>query len=132
MLYNQTINYSIMPKKDTTPVQEPDEIEEASVKTITCPEFECKRFYFKAQEPKEDATQLMCFPKYLYQDEENNYELTPENFEKHSESSIIVTKPIKITKGGIPKYNQKYHPEGENSMKRAYFFIPENIEDPNS
>ena len=122
-----------MPKKPEQVAQEPvEEREESPVKSIACPEFEVDRLYFRAQEPKEDATQLMCFPKYLYSDEDNDYELTPENFEKHSESAIIVTKPIKMVKGGIPKFNVKYHPEGENSMKRAYFYIPENKEDPNS
>jgi len=45
----------------------------------------------------------------------------------------FLMQPIKMVKGGgIPKLDTKYHPRGENSMKRSYLYIPENEEDPNS
>jgi len=128
-----------MPKKEVNAkqakhVEEEEQVEqeEESVKSIPCTEFEVERLYFRSQEPNKEATQLMCFPKYLFQDDENDHELTPENFEAHGENAIVVTGPIKMIKGGIPRYNQKYHPEGKDSMKRTYFYIPKNEEDPNS
>lgn len=97
-----------------------------SVQSMPCKDFDIKRLYFRAQEPDPEATQLMCFPKYLYPDDENDYDLTPENFENHGESPIIVTDPIFMDKGGIPRYDQKYHGADKDSMKRAYFYIPKN------
>ncbi|VBB18358.1 hypothetical protein YASMINEVIRUS_821 [Yasminevirus sp. GU-2018] len=125
-----------MPKKNTKEVeQEQEQIEQDQVaetddiRSIPCSEFDVSRLYFKAQKANKDATQLMCFPKYLFDEE---HETTPENFEKHGESAIIVTGPIKMVRGGIPRYNKKYHGDDEDSMKRAYFYIPKNDQDPNS
>jgi hypothetical protein len=130
-----------MPKKDVKQSKQSKQVEEEheeqeevedSVKSIPCPDFEVERLYFRAQEPNKEATQLMCFPKYLFADDENDLELTPENFEAHGENAIVVTGPIKMIKGGVPRFNQKYHTDGKDSMKRAYFYIPKNELDPNS
>lgn len=96
-----------------------------TVKSMQCSEFEIERMWFKAQEPDPDATQLMCYPKYIYPSDEE-IELTPENFEKYGESMIFVTMPIYMDKGGIPRYDQRYHGADKDSMKRAYFYIPKN------
>ena len=63
---------------------------------------------------------------------EDDVPLTPENFEKKGQSLLLVTVPIKMIKGGIPKHNPQFHDKNPDSMKRAYFFIPKNPEDPNS
>lgn len=120
------------PKKAEPEADETEEVEvnaEDEVENVTCPDFDVKQLYFKAQEPDKDATQLMCFPKYIYDPEQP---LTPENFEKNGKSVILVTKPIKMIKGGIPRHNAKYHGNDLNSMKRAYFYIPKNDKDENS
>lgn len=128
-----------MPKKDTKKVEQEEQEEQVeeqeeqgSVKSISPADLEVERIFFRAQEMNPDATQVMCFPKYLFRDDENNHELTLDNFDKHGENLIVVTGPIKMAKGGIPKYNPKYHPDGENSMRRAYFYIPKVETDANS
>ena len=90
---------------------------------------DASRIYFKGQEPKQDATQLMCYVKYIY---DERIEPTNDNFEKHGKTMIMITDEIQMVKGGIPKYNQKYHGNDENSMKRAWFYIPKNVNDKNS
>lgn len=125
-----------MPRKEREVEQQPEDVEqqndEEPIKNMTCPEFDVERLYFRAMEMNPEAAQLTCFPKYLYPDEENDLELTSENFEKHGEQAILVTQPIKIVRGGIPKFNSQFHTDGIDSMKRAYFWIPKNSEDPNS
>jgi hypothetical protein len=121
-----------MPKKDKEVVaqtadEEVDEGEDAP--KITCDEFERERLYFKANKLDKEAGQLMCFPKYLY---DKNLPLTAENFEKKSDNFILVTDPIKIVRGGIPRHNTQYHGPDPDSMKRSYFYIPKNIEDEGS
>ena len=113
-----------------------DEVEEVEViasedevERVVCGDFDVNRLYFRAQEPNKDATQLMCFPKYMY---DKSQALTPENFEKYGKSAVIVTEPIKMSKGGIPRHNPKYHGNDLDSMKRAYFYIPKNETDANS
>jgi hypothetical protein len=99
------------------------------VHSLTCNELDVKRLYFKAQKMEKKSKQLMCFPKYLY---DHSLAPTPENFEANGDRIIILTKPIQMVKGGIPRHNAEYHGDNENSMKRAYFFIPKNEADPNS
>jgi hypothetical protein len=115
-----------MPKKGNTTV---DYEEEETQQTLTCDEVSTKKIYFKAREVDKEATQLMCFPKYLFNDD---LEPTPENIENHGDCMVLVTEPIKMVKGGIPRHNQKYHGPDVDSMKRAYFYIPKNENDPNS
>jgi len=124
---NETVNEEV--QNEHTHEHDPSNETEDDVKNITCQDFSVNRMYFRAIEPNDEAVQLMCYPKYLYDPE---MEPTPENLEKHGESMILVTKPIKINKGGIPKHNPKYHTNDPNSMKRAYFYIPKNKDDPNS
>ena len=99
------------------------------VHSLSCSELDVKRLYFKAQKMDKKAKQLMCFPKYLY---DQSLSPTPENFEANGDRIIILTKPIQMVKGGIPRHNAEFHGDDENSMKRAYFFIPKNENDPNS
>lgn len=103
--------------------------EEEELPKIHCTEFKMKRTYFKPHEVKADATQLMCFPKYMYDEKQ---QLTRENFEKYANSLIVVTDSIKMFKGGIARYNAKYHDGDKDSMKRAYFYIPRDDKDPAS
>jgi hypothetical protein len=126
-----------MPKKTSKQTDSVEEVDQKpqvtnkagtdeEVPKIHCTELDVARLYFRAQEVNEEATQLMCFPKYIYDD---NIPLTEENFEKYGKNAIIVTDPIKMIKGGIPKHNPKYHTNDEDSIKRAYFYIPKNKED---
>lgn len=124
------------PSKETKQVEpQEDEARDAEaqadeeIENVECPDFSVEQLYFKAQEPNKDATQLMCFPKYIY---DATQPLTPENFEKNGKSVIIVTKPIKMVRGGIPRHNTKFHGPDPDAMKRAYFYIPQNDKDPNS
>lgn len=96
--------------------------------TVTCDDFNVKRLTFKHTKQNKDATQMNVYPKYLY----DQFELSLENLEKLSKSLVLVTGPIKMTKGGIPKHNPKFHTADPNSMKRGYFYIPKNDDDPNS
>jgi hypothetical protein len=98
------------------------------VKSITCPEFQPNRLFFKSTDLKPNTSQITCFLKYQY---DMTKKPTRENNEK-GEKLLMVTKPIKIVRGGIPRHNPKYHGADENSTKRAYFYVPKNLDDPNS
>ena len=108
--------------------QECEEEEDKELKSINCTEFKKSRITFKAMKSSKEAKQLVCFPKYLFEPAS----ATPDNLEKSSDNFIVVTKPIKMVKGGVPKYNSSYHGPDQNSAKRAYFYIPKVAEDPNS
>ena len=103
--------------------------EENEVANVACPDVQLNRVSFRALTPDKEATQLMCFPKYLF---DKTKPVTPESLDKNGQNFIIVTKPIKMIKGGIPRHNQKYHGPDPDSMKRAFFYIPRNESDPNS
>ena len=119
-----------MPKPTTTTQQSNDKNVNGDNEPTTCtPEtFSIERMSFKAMCPKKDTTQLVCFPKYL----PPQRTVTSDNINKYSKPVVIVTKPIKITKGGIPRHDTKYHGPDINTMKRAYFYIGKNEHDPNS
>lgn len=124
-----------MPKPSTKNAQvdeQVDEIEnqeENTVSSIECEDFDINRLAFRGQVPQEGATQYTFFPKYLFDEEK---EVTRENCSKYGESLIVVTPPIKMIRGGIPKHNNQYHTADPDSAKRAYFFIPRNDEDPDT
>lgn len=109
--------------KHCVTIAEPEE-----VPNLACNDVQISRMIFKATTPAKEASQLICFPKYLF---DKTKPITPENLE-NGENLIIVTKPIKMVKGGIPKHNPMYHGPDPDSMKRAYFYIPKNEKDPNS
>lgn len=113
-----------MPKKSAKHAEEVEDVEqvEEDLPKVHYSEFDLKRLYFKATDNTQSSKQLMCYPKYMYDD----HPLTTENFEKYGKSVIIVTDPIKFSKGGIPRYNPEYHGTDVDSMKRAYFYIPNN------
>ena len=96
--------------------------------SVTPETLNVKNLYFGAQEINKEATQNLCFPKYIYDDA---IEKTPDNFKKHGKQLLLVTQPIKMVRGCIPKFNQKYnaHP---NHSSRGHFYIPLNNDDPNS
>jgi len=98
--------------------------------TIPCNEFDIKRLYMKALQAQKEATQLMCYPRYMY---DLTKPLTPESFEKYGDYFVVITPPIKIFKGGIPRHNEKsikfFGPDPE-STKRAYFYIPKDEKNP--
>src|SRR4051794_28345573 len=106
-----------MGKKDTTKAKknqveqkfENEEIDDEEIPKFECPDFQIDRLYFKAQEINKESPQLMCFPKYMY---DENQPLTAENFDKCARSVLFLTKPIKMIKGGIPKYDPQFHKEG--------------------
>lgn len=102
------------------------------IRTLKCgeDEFDMERFRLQALniEDMKETTQFMCFPRYLYKDKE----LTEKNLETKSFSPLFITESIKMAKGGIPRYNPKYHDGNENSNKRAYFYIPKIEKDKNS
>jgi hypothetical protein len=116
-------------EKEVANVKNNQTDENGDVQNIKCSDLKIGRLYFKALTAQTNATQLMCYPKYMYN---NKMPATPENLEKYGESLILVTGPIKMVRGGIPKYNSQYHDNGPDGMKRANFFIPLNQDDPNS
>ncbi len=125
-----------MPKKESTkketivedtPIAEEHYDQNQEIQSIQCNEFDIKRLSIVGQELKKDAVQVTCFPRYLY-----NEKITPVNKEKKSSTLLIVTDPIKMSKGGIPRHNPKYHGTSLNSSKRAYFFVPKDENDSGS
>lgn len=112
-----------------SPAPAPAVQEDEEVRNITCAEFQSNRLFFKSTELKPQSSQITCFLKYQY---DTTKKATRENNDKFGEKLLMVTKPIKMVKGGIPRHNPKYHGADENSTKRAYFYIPKNAEDPNS
>lgn len=103
--------------------------EDVDIPKVHCSELDVKRIGFNPQEMNKGAESLTCFPKYLYDEE---VPATEENFKERGRSIIILTEPVKMFKGGIPKHNVKYHGTDPDSMKRAYFYIPRNEKDPAS
>lgn len=104
------------------------------VENITCAEFisdknNLKRLYFRAEKPSDESAQIRFYPKYLY---DKTKEPTPENLEKYAKNFVLVTNPIKMSRGGIPKFNPKYHTTNPNSLKRGYYYLPKNKDDQNS
>lgn len=79
------------------------------------------------QSLNKDFTRLMCFPKYLFDDEIESIE---ENKETPIETLNIVTGPIKMVRN-ISRYYKNYQSDDESS-NRAFFYIPKNEVDPNS
>ena len=116
-----------MPKKNLKQAEETTQTE--VVENVTCDNFDVSRMYFTAREIDKQAAQILCFPKYLY---DPKMKCTPDNFEKFGKSPLIVTEPIHMTRGGIPRYNSKYHGSDPNTNNRAFFYIPRNENDPNS
>lgn len=115
-----------MPKKTKNQAEETQEDE---IRSVTCEDFDIKRLYFTARENDKSASQLMCFPRYLY---DPKMKCTPDNFEKHGSSPLVVTGPIHMVRGGIPRHNSQYHGNDPNSNSRAYFYVPLNEADENS
>ena len=118
-----------MPKKETKPEEKQIEEECETPDNFTTINFDVKRLFFKPAAADKESPQLMSFPKYMYK---NNYPLTSENIEKYGQSAILITSPIKMIKGGMPRFDIKYHFNDKDSMKRAFFYIPKNDSDPNS
>jgi len=123
-----------MPKGNTNAKQNPvvdtnanEDNNDDIPKFTTNDKLDTSRLYFRAQVSDQTAQQIMCFPKYVYNDK---LPLTEETFDKKSQNIIVITDPIKMVKGGIPKFDTRFYPE-ENSMKRAWFYIPKS-EDENS
>ena len=77
---------------------------------INASDFDIKKFYLKAIEEKMGTkSQYMAFPK---------YKLNKES--KDGNSVIIVTDPIKLTKGGIPKIDGEYK---KTDADREFFWL---------
>jgi hypothetical protein len=77
---------------------------------INASEFDIKKFYVKAIEEKMGTkSQYMAFPK---------YKLNKNS--KDGDSVIIVTDPIKLTKGGIPKIDGEYK---KSDADREFFWL---------
>lgn len=117
-----------MPKKDTNN-NSPNVVEERSSAPtetvdnplfIWCNEFDSKRLSFIPTELGKDSKQYVNFPRYLYP---QDLSPTKENKSKHSSVLTCATLPITMSRGGIPKYNEKYHPS-PNAKERGYFYIP--------
>jgi hypothetical protein len=93
--------------------------------TITPLELNIDRFGLKPN-PYEYDFPRTNFINYLY-----NYDLEPtkENIENKGRSLIVITKPIKITKGGIPRceyVSRCLNLTGPDDTRRGYFYIPKN------
>ena len=77
---------------------------------INASEFNIEKFYVKPIEEKMGTkSQYMAFPK---------YKLNKKS--KDGESVIIVTEPIKLTKGGIPKIDGEYR---KSDKDREFFWL---------
>lgn len=95
--------------------------------TIAPSELDIDRLFFKPKEDDPMCAQIINFINYLH-----NYDLEPtqENLEKKGRPLIVVTKPIKITHGGIPRYDSILSGmtsfRGPDDTSRAWFYIPRN------
>lgn len=77
---------------------------------INASEFDINKFYVKSIEEKMGTkSQYMAFPK---------YKLNKKS--KDGDSVIIVTEPIKLTKGGIPKIDGEYK---KSDADREFFWL---------
>jgi hypothetical protein len=117
-----------MPKKTKATQPAPEDDEEINI--LSFEGFDLERFALKPMPiaDMKDKTQLLCFPKYAYKgDPEGDHETIMTD----GEAPIAVTDEIVVNKGGIPRFNTKYH-ASPDSMGRAYFYIAEDPECPGS
>jgi hypothetical protein len=100
-----------MPKSSKTSSVEVDETDShTSTNYINSVDFDVKKFYVKPIEEKMGTkSQYMAFPK---------YKLNKNS--KDGDSVIIVTEPIKLTKGGIPKLDGEYR---KSDSDREFFWL---------
>lgn len=98
--------------------------DEKGYQKMTPPELDINRLFFKSIEISQESILYTCFVRYLY-----NYDLPPtqENLETKTRPVILITKPIKMMKGGIPRYNGQFF-NGPDDPRRAYFYIPKTHE----
>jgi len=83
--------------------------------------FDIARLGFSPLPSTSEQTQLISIPRYLY---DMSKKPTKENIEQFGKQLVIVTEPIKLSKGGPANYNEKYHGSNPDSVQTAYFFIP--------
>lgn len=93
--------------------------QDEDVKIINFDTLDMTRLFLKPNALKKEDTQYLCYPKYLHTGDPKG---NKEEILKKSESPIIVTDEIEINKGGIPRFNPKYHTSPDAST-RAYFYI---------
>ena len=84
--------------------------------------FDIKRLGFGPLPSTPEQTQLISIPRYLY---DESKEPTKENIDQYGKQLIIITDAIKLSKGGPPSYNEKYHGPNPDSVRTAYFYIPD-------
>lgn len=104
-----------MPKKNQKAKTQKENTESESVlKDLS--QFDINRLAFKyIDDSNKDATQVNCYPKYLYEGEAGTKLL------REGKNFIIASGPIKMVKGGIPKLDPKWRP---NDQSRLYFWLP--------
>lgn len=114
---------STVQKQENTQVNETTKVEYK----ITPQSFDTKRLYFKARPLEKEEPQQMCFPKYLY---EPNLTPSSKTFETNGKALLLVTGGIKIIRGGIPRHSERWHLDGPNDKKRAFFYLPHDPTNP--
>lgn len=115
-----------MPKKSTQSQSKTQEQVKDNYK-LSPNELDSKRIYFKARVPDKGATQQMCFPKFLYN---SDLKPTEQNFESKGQTLLMVTGAIKMVRGGIPQYSERYHGPDRDGEKRGWFYIPRDDSNP--
>nr|XP_012556068.1 glutamic acid-rich protein-like [Hydra vulgaris] len=109
--------------------EQEDQDQDQEINKLFCEEVDANRLYVMPAKQDDKSIQYVNYPRYLY---DKKLKPTPTNFAEKGDLPIIITGPIKMIRGGIPRYNDQYHKEGEDSMNRAHVFIPKNSEDPHS
>ena len=103
--------------KNTQPAQTSQETQTVNYET-----FDIARLGFVPMFSPPDQTQVISIPRYLY---DETKQPTKDNIEKFGKPLVIISDPIKLTKGGPPPYNEKYHGPNPDSSKTAFFYVPE-------
>ena len=82
---------------------------------------EIERFKVRPIAGEGTKTQFNGFPKYFFEGITNNF--------KDSDSVMLLTEPIKLTRGGIKRIDSEYI---KNDDDRLFFYLAEDVEQPNS
>ena len=119
-----------MPSKETKETTSKKTEYDPDVPTIKAEDFDLSKYQlsaiFEPKDAKGDSAQWFAFPKYEFPAKKGKGNKVEQ---ANMGRCIIVTKPIKMSKGGIPKTDEKWRPTDNDCM---YFWLPYDKDDEGS
>ena len=93
---------------------------DSTLSNIKTNEFDVKKYKLEPirdLKDSQDSAQYNAFPRYLYNKKGKNND----KFESEGERFIVITNPIKISKGGLPRLDGKWRKTDNDCL---YFWLP--------